>query len=118
MERGTTGKIGCIALILCSLSLFIMLFIDMFEVHSSGNTHLVLTVSNFKSTAEFDRIHKMYVGIVEMKKNPNDADPAKLLFSESNYHKEAGKIAQRALKKQNFDTIYEIKCNYGAEERI
>ena len=49
-----------------------MLFIDMFEIHSSGNTHLVLTVSNFKSTAEFDRIHRMYVGIVEMKKNPND----------------------------------------------
>tara|TARA_B100001971_G_C17774415_1_gene326563 strand:+ start:291 stop:497 length:207 start_codon:yes stop_codon:yes gene_type:complete len=30
MERGTTGKIGCIALILCSLSLFIILFIDLF----------------------------------------------------------------------------------------
>ena len=46
-----------------------MLFIDMFEIHSSGNTHLVLSVSDFKSTAEFDQIHRMYEGIVEMKKN-------------------------------------------------
>lgn len=49
MERGTTGKIGCIALILACFSLFIMLFIDLlFGLFLAIITFIVVGIGAYK----------------------------------------------------------------------
>ena len=92
------------------------LFINMFEAAGSGNTHLLLMVNEFKSSSEFDKIHRMYGAALRHRKdseniNPASIDAARHLISEINFSKEAGKITQKVLQKKTYEILTEIKCD-------
>ena len=87
------------------------LFINMFEAADSGNTHLLLTVNKFKSSSEFDKIHRMYEAALRHRKDTENIDPAKHLLSEIGFSKEADKITQKALQKKTYEILTEIKCD-------
>jgi len=86
------------------------LLVDFFEVHDTGNTHAAVMTSDFKSTAEFEKIHNLYKVMQKLKKSSKQIDRAKLALSEKSFYQEAGVVAQRSLNKNSFTKIYNIKC--------
>ena len=87
------------------------LFIDRFIYSGSGYTHLLLTVSDIESTAEFDQLHITYENIVKMKKDPTNVDPDALYYLENNWFKKINAIAQKAFKKENYEILSELECD-------
>ena len=86
------------------------LYVNFLEFHKGQVRHAALAIDEFKSTAEFDSLHKSYMRIQELKKSTKQTDRPLKMSAEANFYIKAGHIMQRSIKQNKFYEMFNIPC--------
>ena len=86
------------------------LYVNFLEFHKGQVRHAALAIDEFKSTAEFDDLHKSYMRIQELKKSTKQTDRPLKMSAEANFYIKAGHIMQRSIKQNKFYEMFNIPC--------
>ena len=86
------------------------LYVNFLEFFKSEVNHAAMSIDEFKSTAEFDSLHKSYMRIQELKKSTKQTDRPLKMSAEANFYIKAGHIMQRSIKQNKFYEMFNIPC--------